>query len=262
MSEKIIITNQDERGIFYLNLNRPEIMNAFDDELIHQLNNIFLDLRNNKNIKALVVTGNGKGFSAGADLSWMRRMSDVSHEENYNDSMKLAEMLNTLYNLPFPTIAAVNGAAYGGGVGLVTACDIAVANKYAKFCLSEARLGLIPSVISPYVVKAVGERNAKYLFFTSAPISSEEAVKIGMVNFSVENEELESTVEEIILKILQGGPEAIKSAKKLIYYVESKEINEKVMNETAKRIANSRASSEGKEGISAFLNKRKPNWQE
>ena len=260
--EKIIITNQDERGIFYLNLNRPEIMNAFDDELIHQLNNIFLDLRNNKNIKALVVTGNGKGFSAGADLSWMRRMSDVSREENYNDSMKLAEMLNTLYNLPFPTIAAVNGAAYGGGVGFVTACDIAVANKYAKFCLSEARLGLIPSVISPYVVKAVGERNAKYLFFTSAPISSEEAVKIGMVNFSVENEELESTVEEIILKILQGGPEAIKSAKKLIYYVESKEINEKVMNETAKRIANSRASSEGKEGISAFLNKRKPNWQE
>ena len=262
MTETIIITNLDKRGIFYLNLNRPKIMNAFDDELILQLNKIFLDLKSNNNIKALVITGNGKGFSAGADLSWMKRMSEVSREENYNDSMKLAEMLNNLYNLSFPTIAAVNGAAYGGGVGLVTACDIGVANKYAKFCLSEARLGLIPSVISPYVVKAIGEKNAKYLFFTSAPISSEEAVKIGMINFSVENEELENTVEKIILNILQGGPESIKSAKNLIYYVEDKEIDEKVMNETAKRIAYSRASAEGKEGISAFLNKRKPDWQE
>ena len=261
MSEEILKTRQDKRGIFYLNLNRPNIMNAFDDQLIYELNKIFLDLKEDKEIRALVISGNGKGFSAGADLDWMRRMADSNYDENVTDSMKLAEMLNNLYNMPFPTIAAVNGAAYGGGVGLVTACDIAIANQYAKFCLSEARLGLIPSVISPYVVKAVGEKNAKYLFFTSAPISSKEAVRIGMINLSVDNDELDNSVEEVINNILQGGPEAVKSAKNLIYYVENNDLGKEVMLGTAERIAKSRASDEGKEGILAFLNKRKPNWQ-
>jgi len=262
MNSEILKSKIDKRGIFYLNLNRPNIMNAFDDKLIFELNEVFLSLIKNINIRALVITGNGKGFSAGADLDWMRRMSDANHQENVKDSMKLSEMLNNLYNLPFPTIAAVNGAAYGGGVGLVTACDIAVANQYAKFCLSEARLGLIPSVISPYVIKAVGEKNAKYLFFTSSPISSKEAAKMGMINVSVENDKLEAVVDEIIENILKGGPKAIKSPKNLIYYVGNKVLGDDVMLETAKRIADSRASLEGKEGISAFLNKRRPNWQE
>ena len=251
----------DSRGIYYLNINRPQVMNAFDENLIKELDICLSEISNNKDIRALVLTGEGKAFSAGGDLDWMRRMSGVSHEENHRDAMKLAVMLKKLYSLPFPTIAAVNGAAFGGGVGLVAACDIAIGNEYAKFSLSEVRLGLIPATISPYVVRAVGSRNARYLFLTSTIISSEEAFHMGLLHQHAKNEDFNSLIEKNIDNILKGGPKALKSSKELIFFVEGKNIDEVLMMETAKRIADARATNEGKEGTEAFLNKRKPNWQ-
>jgi len=262
MNSKNLIKRIDDRGIYYLTINRPHVMNAFDENLIKDLNDVFLELAINKEIRILVLTGEGKAFSAGGDLDWMRRMSDVSHSENTKDSMKLAEMLYNLDTLPFPTIAAVNGAAFGGGVGLVAACDIAIGNNYSKFSLSEVRLGLIPSVISPYVVQAIGQRNSRYLFLTSAPISSKEAYHIGLLNDYTESENLNDLLEKQLKNILKGGPKALKSSKELISFVNGKVIDEEVMAETAKRIADARSSAEGKEGIDAFLQKRKPNWQD
>jgi len=257
-----LLTKLDGRGVYYLNINRPQVMNAFDENLIKELDTVLSEISNHKDIRALVLTGEGKAFSAGGDLDWMRRMSDVSHEENHKDAMKLAFMLKKLDSLPFPTIAAVNGATFGGGVGLVAACDIAIGNDYAKFSLSEVRLGLIPATISPYVVRAVGARNARYLFLTSAIISSQEAFHMGLLNHHAKNEDFDALVEKNIVNILKGGPNALKASKELIFYVEGKEIDERVMFETAKRIADARATDEGKEGTEAFLNKRKPNWQD
>tara|TARA_B100000809_G_scaffold232675_1_gene248812 strand:+ start:1496 stop:2281 length:786 start_codon:yes stop_codon:yes gene_type:complete len=258
---KNLLTKLDDRGVYYLTLNRPHVMNAFDENLIKELDAVLSEITNNKHIRALVITGEGKAFSAGADLDWMRRMSDVSHEENHNDAMKLAIMLKKLDSLPFPTIAAVNGVTFGGGIGLVAACDIAIGNGYAKFSLSEVRLGLIPATISPYVVRAVGSRNARYLFLSSVIISSQEAFHMGLLNHYAKNEDFNALVEKNIDNILKGGPKALKASKELIFYVEGKDIDERVMIETAKRIADARATDEGKDGIEAFLNKRKPNWQ-
>ena len=170
-------------------------------------------------------------------------------------------MLQKLDKLAIPTIAKVNGAAYGGGVGLVAACDIAIGDENAKFCLSEVRLGLIPAVISPYLVRSVGSRNARYLFLTSIPISSKQAVAIGLINESLENNEIDDCLEKILLAILKGGKNAQAMSKDLIFAVEGKEINKNLLDDTAKRIADARASEEGIEGIEAFLNKRAPNWQ-
>jgi methylglutaconyl-CoA hydratase len=254
-------TRLDDRGIYYLNINRPNVMNAFDENLIEELDNVLSNISNNKNIRAMVLTGEGKAFSAGGDLDWMKRMANLSHDENHKDAMKLAVMLNKLDTLPFPTIAAVNGAAFGGGVGLVSACDIAIGNENAKFSLSEVRLGLIPATISPYVVRAVGSRNARYLFMTSSLILPEEAHHIGLLTHYTSNNNFSSLLEKNIKNILKGGPEAIKASKDLIFYVEDKNIDESVMTETAKRIADARATDEGKEGTNAFLNKMKPSWQ-
>lgn len=262
MNSKNLLKKIDDRGVYYLTLNRPHVMNAFDEILIKDLNDEFLDLAKNTDIRALVLTGEGKAFSAGGDLDWMKRMSDVSHTENSKDSMKLAEMLYNLDTLPFPTIAAVNGAAFGGGVGLIAACDIAIGNNFGKFSLSEVRLGLIPSVISPYVVKAIGQRHARYLFLTSAPISSEEAYHIGLLNDYTKSDNLNDLLDKQLNNILKGGPKALKASKELISFVDGKVIDNAIMTETAKRIADARASGEGKEGIKAFLEKRKPNWQD
>lgn len=257
----LLIKYIDNRGIFYLTLNRPDIMNAFDDVLISELDKTFSEINDNEKIRAMVLTGAGKAFSAGADLDWMRRMSKVSHEKNMEDAKRLSLMLQKLDKLAIPTIAKVNGAAYGGGVGLVAACDIAIGGENAKFCLSEVRLGLIPAVISPYLVRSVGSRNARYLFLTSIPISSKQAVSMGLINESLENNEIDDCLEKILLAILKGGRNAQAMSKDLIFAVEGKEINKNVLDDTAKRIADARASEEGIEGIEAFLNKRAPNWQ-
>ncbi|MBS1270141.1 MAG: Short-chain-enoyl-CoA hydratase [Gammaproteobacteria bacterium] len=244
-----------------ITLNRPEIHNAFDDQLIAELNRSLEKVENDDNARLVVLAANGKSFSAGADLNWMRRMADYAEDENFNDAMKLADMLQRLDELRKPTIAKVQGHAFGGGVGLVACCDIAVAAEPAKFCLSEVRLGLIPSIIGPFVVRAIGAREARRYFQTAERFDAEEACRIGLVHHTVAPVKLDDVADEIIGNLLQGGPEAQAAAKAFIALNDQAPINKELLRDAAKRIANLRASPEGKEGLSAFLEKRPPKWR-
>ena len=250
----------DDRNIATLTLNRPVIHNAFDDTLIREMTDQIRDLEKNGAVRALVLASTGPNFSAGADLQWMRKMAGASLEVNQRDAEALGGMLRRLHVFPRPTIAAVQGAAYGGGVGLIAACDIAIASDVAQFSLSEVRLGLIPAVISPYVMSAIGERQARRYFLSAERFSAGEALRIGLVHEVVPPDALARTVEKVLDAILQGGPKAQIAAKRLIGDVANKPIDPNLLDETAQRIAAVRASDEGKEGVSAFLDKRKPNW--
>jgi methylglutaconyl-CoA hydratase len=211
-------------------------------------------------LRALVLASTGPNFSAGADLQWMRKMAGASIEVNQQDAEALGGMLRRLHLFPRPTIAAVQGAAYGGGVGLIAVCDIAIASEVAQFSLSEIRLGLIPAVISPYVIAAIGERQARRYFLTAERFTAAEALRIGLVHEVVPPDHLMRTVEKVVEAMLQGGPKAQVAAKRLIGDVANKPIDPNLLDDTARRIAAVRASDEGKEGVSAFLDKRKPNW--
>ncbi|MEM7653712.1 MAG: enoyl-CoA hydratase/isomerase family protein [Pseudomonadota bacterium] len=243
-----------------ITLNRPEIHNAFDDHLIAELTEEFAMLGSRDDVRVIVLAAAGKSFSAGADLNWMKRMAGYSEQENFADSVKLAALMRTLNTVPKPTIAAVQGAAFGGGVGLVSCCDIAVASESAKFCLSEVRLGLIPSAISPYVVAAMGARAARRYFLTAERFDAAEAKRIGLVHEVVASEALELKVDEIASAILKGGPIAVSESKRLIADMDGVTVTDSVLEDTAQRIAQRRASEEGKEGLSAFLEKRNANW--
>ena len=236
------------------------IHNAFDDHLIAELTEEFATLGNRDDVRVIVLAAAGKSFSAGADLNWMKRMAGYSEQENYADSVKLAALMRTLNTVPKPTIAAVQGAAFGGGVGLVSCCDIAVASESAKFCLSEVRLGLIPSAISPYVVAAMGARAARRYFLTAERFDAVEAKRIGLVHEVVESDALQLKVDEIASAILKGGPIAVSESKNLIADMDGVTVTDSVLEDTAQRIAQRRASEEGKEGLSAFLEKRNANW--
>ncbi len=260
MNEKTIMIDVDEKGRATVTLNRPAMHNAFDDSLIALLTDELKRLDRDSNIRVVVLAAKGKNFSAGADLNWMKRMAGYSLEENLEDAKKLAHLMKTLNGLSKPVIAAVQGAAFGGGVGLVACCDIVIASTRASFSLSEVKLGLIPSVISPYVADAIGSRAARRYFLTGERFSAEEAYRLGLVNEVVEEDELNSAVEKICHILLQNGPEAIGEAKKLIASVSRGNIDENMINRTAHWIAEVRASHEGREGLSAFLEKRKPNW--
>ena len=247
-------------GVARITLNRPDIHNAFDDTMIRELTSAIRKIDANEDIRLLVLDSTGKSFSAGADLNWMRRMAEYSWEENYQDSLKLAGLMQALYDTSKTTIAIVQGAAFGGGVGLVACCDIVLASDKALFCLSEVKLGLIPSVISPYVVKAIGERNSKRYFATAERFSAKEAKAIQLIHKITPHEELSDFCKDYINKLLANGPKAMKQSKQLVNYVMSKEITEDLVLETAQRIADIRASSEGREGVSAFLEKRPADW--
>ncbi|MDZ7842691.1 MAG: enoyl-CoA hydratase/isomerase family protein [Gammaproteobacteria bacterium] len=251
----------DQKGIATLTLNRPDRHNAFDDELIAALHGHLEKIEADPAVRLVVLAANGKSFSAGADLNWMRRMSDYSEDENFEDAMQLANMLERLDALRKPTIARVQGHAFGGGVGLVACCDIAVAAGSAKFCLSEVRLGLMPSIISPFVVRAIGAREARRYFQTAERFDAEEAFRIGLVHRTVAPVALDDAVDEIIGNLLQGGPEAQSATKDFIALNDSTPINKELLRDAARRIANLRASDEGKEGLSAFLEKRSPGWR-
>jgi methylglutaconyl-CoA hydratase len=207
-----------------------------------------------------VLAARGKSFSAGADLNWMKRVSHYSEAENIRDAVALASLMRTLDAMGKPTIARVQGAAYGGGVGLVACCDIAVAGMGATFSLSEVRLGLIPAVISPYVAAAIGSRNARRYFLTAERFDAREALRIGLVHGAVEDADLDAAVERILSELLRGGPKAIAAAKDLIAHVTGRRIDQVLAEETAARIARIRVSPEGQEGISAFLEKRPAAW--
>ena len=260
--EQAVIYHLDERGVATVTLNRPEKHNAFDDSLIAELTRIFKQIANEPAARVMVLAAQGKSFCAGADLNWMKRMANYSYEENLADANALANMLHALHTLPKPTIAKVQGAAFGGAVGLVACCDIAIGSKLSKFCLSEVKLGLIPATISPYVIEAMGARAAKRYFMTAEVFSSRRARRLGLLDESVTEEELHSTVEDLIEQILSNGPVAVTAAKQLVFDVKDSEIGEELIEKTSLRIATIRVSEEGQEGLNAFLEKRPPAWRD
>ena len=247
-------------GVARVTLNRPELRNAFDDALIAQLKKSFLDVERDPTIRVMVLAGNGPAFCAGADLNWMKRMAGYSFEQNLADAKGLAEMLATLDRLPKPTIARVHGPVFAGGTGLVAACDIAVGTPEAKMCLSEAKLGLSPATISPYVMRAMGEREARRYFLTAEVFDAQEAFRIGMLSMLVKENELDSTIDALLKHLLAGGPEAHAKIKALIRAVAGRRPDDALVAETAKQIAEIRGSAEGREGIASFLEKRKAAW--
>jgi len=255
-----VITQIDSRGVAQVTLNNPDKHNAFDDQMIIELTNAFNALAANTNVRIMLLKSEGKSFSAGADLDWMKRMASYSYQQNLNDARALAAMLKALHQMPIPTIARVQGAAFGGAVGLISCCDIALASSNASFALSEVKIGLVPSTISPYVIAAIGERHAKRYFMTAERFDANTAVQIELVHEAVEKSLLDDKVEQLVTAILSNGPEAVAVAKQLIFAVSGKPINSKLIEHTCEVIAGIRVSPQGQEGLSAFLDKRKPNW--
>src|SRR5688500_6087804 len=241
-------------------LNRPELRNAFDDALISSLTRTCVEIGKDPSVRVMILAGNGPAFCAGAALNWMKRMAGYGYDENLGDAKALAQMLATLDRLPKPAIARVDGAVFAGGTGLVAACDIAVGTPEAKFCLSEAKLGLSPATISPYVMRAMGEREARRYFLTAEVFDAAEAFRIGMLSLLVPVEELDPIVDSLLKHLLAGGPEAHAKIKALIRAVAGRRPDDALVAETAKHIAEIRGSPEGKEGIASFLEKRKAAW--
>jgi methylglutaconyl-CoA hydratase len=251
----------DRNGVALVTLNRPDRHNAFDETMIAELTQALAVIEASPRIRAVVLLGSGESFCAGADLAWMERMAGFSYEENVGDARALAHLLQALAALPKPTIARVHGPAYGGGVGLVACCDIAVAAMQATFALSEAKLGLIPATIGPYVIEAIGARAARRYFLTAERFDAAEAYRIGLVHDIVPSlEALDERVNELLGHLMLAGPHAQAAAKALVRAVAHRPIDERVVADTAERIATIRASDEAREGIAAFLTRRSPAW--
>jgi methylglutaconyl-CoA hydratase len=259
-NEKVLF-EVNEQGIATVTLNTPEKHNAFDDGIIEQLTDIFANISKREDISILVLASNGKSFSAGADLGWMKRMASYSYDDNLKDANALAQMLKALNFLPQTTIAKIQGAAFGGAVGLASCCDIVIASTKASFCLSEVKLGLIPATISPYVVDAIGLKASRRYFQTAERFFASKAQQLGLVDDIVEPEELTNEVSAMITKLLANGSQARRQAKKLSQDVAFQTIDEALLADTSKRIAAIRVSEEGQEGLSAFFEKRSPNWK-
>lgn len=241
-------------------LNRPEVRNAFDDATIAELTQAFAALGQHESVRAIVLGAHGKAFSAGADLNWMRAMAGYTWEQNHADASRLADMLWAIYSCPVPVIARVHGDCYAGGVGLAAACDIVVAGEGVHFCLSEAKLGLLPGTISPYVIRAMGEQAARRYFVTAERFSAQEAHRIGFVHELCAAELLDARVDELALAIAANGPQAVKACKRLVQDMAGAPLTAALRDDTARRIADIRASDEGREGVRAFLEKRTPGW--
>jgi methylglutaconyl-CoA hydratase len=259
MSE--ILESRDARGVATITLNRPDRHNAFDDAVIAALSQALGRLATDASVRIVVLASTGRSFSAGADLEWMRRMATYSYEDNLADANALAALMLALDGMPKPTLALVQGSAFGGGVGLVACCDIVVASERAGFCLSEVKLGLAPATISPYVVRAMGARQARRYFQTAEIFSAAQAKAIGLVHEVVAPEAIGEAAERIIDALLLGAPGAQAEAKELVTICETGVIGEALIAETARRIATQRIKPEGREGVGAFLAKRKPGWQ-
>jgi methylglutaconyl-CoA hydratase len=241
-------------------LNRPDVRNAFNDDVIAELTQTFKTLSNDKDLRAIVLAAHGKAFCAGADLNWMRAMSGYSWDENFADAQNLADMLWTLDQCPMPIVGRVQGDCYAGGMGLAAVCDVLIASDNVTFCLSEARLGLLPGTISPYVVRAMGTQAAKRYMVTAEKFSATQAHAMGMVHELCSLETLDAKVAEIVATLCGNGPQALRACKRLVQDVADKPIDEALRTETARRIADIRASDEGKEGLQSFLQKRPAQW--
>ena len=242
-------------------LNRPEVRNAFNDGVINELTAVFRELSSDSSLRAIVLAGHGKSFCAGADLSWMRAMADYSWQENAADAQRLADMLWTIYSCPVPIVGRIHGDCYAGGMGLAAVCDVLVAAHGVQFCLSEARLGLLPATIGPYVVRALGEQASRRYFVTAERFSAERAHALGFVHEVVAADALDVKVAEIVATLVANGPHALRACKQLVQDVAGQPITAELRQNTARRIADIRASEEGREGVQAFLQKREPSWR-
>lgn len=259
MTDALTITVQDR--IARITLSRPAVRNAFNDEVIAELSAAFQAVGQHHDVRAVVLAAEGPAFCAGADLNWMRRMADYTRDENVADAGQLAAMLKTIYECPKPTIAAVQGDVFAGGMGLVAACDMAVSVDSATYCLSEVKLGLMPATISPYVIRAMGARAAHRYFLTAERFSAQEAHRIGFVNELVNSPEaLAVKVDELVQALCNASPAAVRACKRLVLEVAEREINASLIAATVQGIADIRASEEGREGVQSFLQKRKPAW--
>jgi methylglutaconyl-CoA hydratase len=241
-------------------LNRPEVRNAFNDGVIAELTQTFAALVADATLRCIVLGGHGKAFCAGADLNWMRAMAGYSWEQNRADAQALADMLWAIYSCPVPVVGRVQGDCYAGGLGLAAVCDVLVAAEGVQFCLSEAKLGLLPATIGPYVVKAMGEQAARRWFVTAERFSAAQAHAMGFVHECVPAESLDAKVDELVAALVANGPMAVRACKRLVQDVAGRPIDAELRGETARRIADIRASDEGREGIASFLGKRAPNW--
>ena len=241
-------------------LNRPEVRNAFNETSIAELTRVFTELSSDAQLRAIVLGGHGKAFCAGADLGWMRAMADFSWEQNRADAQALADMLWAIWRCPVPVVGRVQGDCYAGGVGLAAVCDVLVAAEGVNFCLSEAKLGLLPGTISPYVIRAMGEQAARRYFVTAERFSAAQARALGFVHELCAPDALDARVDEIVATLVANGPMATRACKMLVQDVAGVPIDAALRAETARRIADIRASSEGREGLQSFLNKRAPAW--
>lgn len=260
MSDTTVATIIDQRGVATVTIKRPEKHNAFDDVVIAKLRDAFDSLAARSDVRVVVLGSEGKSFSAGADLGWMQRMVEYDYGHNMKDAELLAAMLAALHDLPQPTIARIQGAAFGGAVGLVSCCDMAIASEQASFCLSEVKIGLIPATISPYVIKAIGERACKRYFVTAERFSAAEAHRLGLVSEVVSPEQLDARIDALVATLLNNGPVAVREAKDLAISFAGKEISAALIADSCARIAHSRVSEEGQEGLAAFFEKRSANW--
>jgi len=255
----VVLVTRDPRGVATLTLNRPDKRNAFDDALIRCLHAALNEVAADDSVRVVILTGAGPAFSAGADLAHMQRQGTMSEQENYEDALRFAHCLQALDHLSKPVIARVNGGAYGGGIGLIACADIAIGISTAKFALTEVRFGIVPAVISPYVVAAIGARNARRWFLTAMSVDVTAACEMGLLHQVVENGRLDQAVEECIALLLQGGPCAHREAKQLLRDLATLTPSE-LPAHTARLLARLRGSPEGKEGLTAFLDTRKPAW--
>ena len=241
-------------------LNRPEVRNAFSDAVIAELSRAFTELGQDASLRAIVLGGRGKAFCAGADLNWMRRMAGYSWEQNRADAQALADMLWAIHSCAVPVVARIQGDCYAGGVGLAAVCDVRVAASGVQFCLSEARLGLLPATIGPYVIGAMGASASRRYFVTAERFSAQEAQRIGLVHEAVADDALDGAVQAIVAALVGNGPQALRDCKRLVLDLAGQPITEALRADTARRIADIRASDEGREGVQSFLDKRSPGW--
>lgn len=258
--EAALLCGMDGRGVATVTLNRPELHNAFDDKLIAALTETFERLDHDTAVRAVVLRGAGKSFSAGADLNWMRRMAGYSEAENLADARSLARMLKTVDGMAKPVVAVIHGNCYAGAIGLVACADIAIAADDARFSLSEVRLGLAPATIGPYVVRAMGARNARRYFLTAERFDAHTAMRLGLVHEVVPLPDLDAAVERVLAALLSGGPDAQRLCKEIIAAVSQRPIDANMIDYTVRMIAEVRASAEGREGLAAFFEKRNPRW--
>ncbi len=258
MAYQTIILDVKDR-VAGVTLNRPEVRNAFNGRMLSELLEVFTGLKDNKEVRVVVLSGSGNCYCSGADLNWMRQVKDYTYEENLRDSQVLAECLYAIYSCPKPTVARVNGPAIGGGTGLVAVCDIAIASTDAQFSFSEVKIGVVPACISPYVVRRMGEGVCREFFLTGERLTADRALKAGLVNQVVVPEELDKAVEERTRQLLTSGPEALKTCKEMLQKVPAMSLDS-AKTYTAEVIARLRQSAEAQEGMAAYLEKRKPKW--